>query len=102
MIPVGNRPAWDDFETLQKRLCLLAVMRLDDTGDDIRACGLFCPGRDQHFIGLADPRRGTEKNFQAALFDFLRFSQESVGRRAPFGVIACLHAPRYSCSAAAV
>ena len=50
-------------EPLKKRLGFLAAMRFRDAGDDIRAFGLFCPGCGQHFIGLADARRGAEKNF---------------------------------------
>ncbi len=63
MAPISDTPAREDFEPLKKRLRLLAAMRLDDADDDIRAFGLFCTGRGQHFIGLADARRGAEKNF---------------------------------------
>lgn len=41
VIPVGNRPARDDFEPLNKRLGLLAAMRLDDTGDDTVPSAFF-------------------------------------------------------------
>ncbi len=43
---------------------------------------------------------GAEKDFQAALFGLLCFTQESVGRRPPLGVVAFVHATRYSCSTA--
>src|SRR5208282_2289171 len=88
---VSDDPARDDFEPLQKRFGLLAAMRLGDADDDIDAFGLFCPRRRQHFIGLADAGRGAEKDLQAALFGLLCFTQESVGRRPPLGVVAFLH-----------
>jgi hypothetical protein len=45
-------------------------MRFRDADDDIRAFGLFCPGRRQHFIGLAGPARRREKSLggRARLF----------------------------------
>ena len=76
---VRDDPARDDFEPLKKRLGLLAAMRLDDTDDDIDAFGLFCLRRGQHFIGLADARRGAEKDPQAAPLRLLHFTQEGVG-----------------------
>ena len=77
-------------------------MRLGDAYDDVGALGLFCPGRGQHFIGLADARRGAEKNLQPPMLGLLRLPQESLGRRAPLGVISIVHAPRYSCPHARV
>ena len=59
---VIDDPARDDFEPLQKRLGLLAAMRLGDADDDIDAFGLLCLRRGQHFIGLADAGRGAEKD----------------------------------------
>ena len=97
---VIDDPARDNFEPLQKRLGLLTAMRLGDADDDIGAFGLFCPRCRQHFIGLADARRGAEKDLQAAMFGLLCFTQESVGRRPPLGVVAFVHATRYSCSTA--
>ncbi len=66
MIPVGNRPARDDFEPLESasvslRPCV-STMPMTTSAPSRR----FCPGRGQHFIGLADARRGAEKNLQAA------------------------------------
>jgi hypothetical protein len=67
-------------------------MGLDDTDDDIDAFGFFCLRRDQHFVGLADPWRGAEKNLQVSLFGLLRLPQKSVGRRPSLRVITILHA----------
>src|ERR1019366_6493826 len=73
---IGDDPARDDFEPWEKRLGLLAAMRLADAG------------------------RGAKKDLQAALFGLLCFTQEGVRRRPSLGVAGFLHTTRYSCSTA--
>ena len=85
---VLDPPPRDDFEPFEQRLGLLAAMRLDDADDDIDA---FAPLRLrglQHFIGLADARRGAEKNLQPAAARLARASAAALraeGRRSVFG-----------------
>lgn len=50
------------FEPEQERLGLPAFVRLDDADHDIDAFAMTRPRRQQHFVGLADPGRGPEKN----------------------------------------
>jgi len=66
MALVFDALARDDFEPGEQRLGLLAAMRLDQRGDDIDAFAMLGLCRLQHLIGLADPRRGAEKQLEPA------------------------------------
>ncbi len=56
----------NDLETLDQSLRFRPAMRLDNPDDDIRAVLPALPGIEQHFIGLADARRGPKKHFKPA------------------------------------
>ena len=56
----------DDFEAFEKRLGLAPAVRLDDADDDIDPFAPLGLRRQQHLVGLADARRGAEKNLQPA------------------------------------
>ena len=66
----------DDLEAFEQRLGLAPAMRLDDADDDIDAVAPLGLRGQQHLVGLADPRRGAEKNLQPpAAFLFCRGEQ---------------------------
>ncbi len=50
-------------------------MGLDDAGDDIDAFGPLAAAHGQHFEGLADTGRRTEKNLEPAAATAPRFSE---------------------------
>ena len=56
----------DDLEAFEQRLGLAPAVRFDDADDDIDAVAPPGLSRQQHLVGLADPRRGAEKNLQPA------------------------------------
>jgi hypothetical protein len=64
--PILHLAARYDLEPVDERLGLLAAMCLDDADHDVDAVCLSRVARDQHLVGLADARRGTEKDLQTA------------------------------------
>ena len=52
----------DDLEAFKQCLGLAPAVRLDDADDNIDAFSPLGLSRQQHLIGLADARRGAEKN----------------------------------------
>ncbi len=56
----------DDLDALQQGLGLAPAVRLDDADHDIDALAPLGLCREQHLIGLADARRGAEKDLEAA------------------------------------
>ena len=63
---VFNLAPRQDFEPFDERARLGAAMSLDEPDDDIDAFVLQAPRVLQHGVGLADARRGAEKNLQPA------------------------------------
>jgi hypothetical protein len=76
MALVLDLPPRDDLEAFEKRFGLPPAMRFDNADNNVNT---FAPpglSRQQHLIGLADPRRGAEKNLQPpAAFLFRRGQQ---------------------------
>ena len=76
MALVLDLPPRDDLEAFEKRFGLPPAMRFDNADNNVDT---FAPpglSRPQHLIGLADPRRGAEKNLQPpAAFLFRRGQQ---------------------------
>src|SRR5262249_57827531 len=54
------------LEALQECFGLDAMMRLDDTGDDVNAGGALGAGRLEHGVRLADAGGGAEEDLQLA------------------------------------
>ena len=54
----------DHLEAVEQRLGLAPTMRLDDADEDIDPVAPLGLRGKQHLIGLADSRRGAEKNLQ--------------------------------------
>ena len=59
---VLDLPVRYDLEALQKRFCFLASVGLDNTNNDIVAIALARSRLLQHLVGLADARRGSDKD----------------------------------------
>ncbi len=76
------------FETLGERFGLAAAVGLDDADDDVIAVLLAGAGLLQHFVGLADARRGADEDAQLADAAFLAARRlEQRFRRGPmFGI----------------
>ena len=75
---VIDRTARDDFHAVEQRLGLASPVRLDHANDDIDAFLIARAGRRQHLEGLADARRGTKEDLQAAARTLLRGLQQRV------------------------
>ncbi len=54
-------------------------MRLDDADHNIHTVSPLGLSRQQHFVGLADPRRGAEKNLQPPAALLFRRSEQRLG-----------------------
>ena len=54
----------DHLEAFEQCLGLPSAMSLDDADDDVDAVAPLGLRRQQHLVGLADPRCGAEKNLQ--------------------------------------
>src|SRR5215831_14934904 len=76
MTLVIDLPPRDDLEPFDQLLGLAPSVSFDDPDDDV---GTFPPlwlGGEQHLVGLANPRGGTEENLEpAAVFLFCRSEQ---------------------------
>ena len=75
---VFEAPAGNDLEAPEQGLRFLAAMGFDHADDDIVAVFFSGAGLLQHFVGLADARRGADENLEladAALFPPGRFKQ---------------------------
>jgi len=86
LILVGEPPARQHFEALQQRFGFHPSMGLDHADDDIDAGLLPGVGALQHFVGLADARRGADEDLEPARTAVLapgRF-QEGFRRRTLF------------------
>ena len=90
-----NVLARNDLKAVQQRLGFLAAMRFDDADDKVHPLFLLGMRGLQHFVGLTDPGRGADEDFQLAGTPFLapgRFEQV-FRRRSLIGVTpAILHA----------
>ena len=62
--PVQELPGWDLLDVLQQRGGPGPAVGLDGTGGHVDAPGLGLPGRLEHGVGLAHPRRVSEKDFK--------------------------------------
>ena len=85
---VLDAPARNDFEAAQQRFGFLAAVGLDDADDDVVTVLLARLGLLQHFVGLADARRGADEDSQLAdapLFAPRRFEQ-GFRRGSMFGI----------------
>src|SRR6266567_462104 len=69
----------DHLEALEQCLRLAPAVRLDDADDDIDPISPLGLSRQQHFIGLADSPRGTEKNLQPPAALLLRRGEQRFG-----------------------
>ena len=78
--------ARDGFEALGQEFGFEAAVGLDDANDHIDAFELSLPRLGQHFIGLADARRGAEKDLQAAGLFLLGLFEQGIRRRPGFGI----------------
>ena len=87
---VVDRPTRHHLQAIDQRLGFLAAVSLDDADDDIDPVGFARMGRGQHFKGLADTGRCTQKNFQAAAGFPLRPRQERVRRWSAIHVAAVI------------
>src|SRR5262249_55511504 len=58
--------AGNDLEPFEQSLRFLAPVGFDDAGDDIVAVALARARLLQHFVGLADSRRGADEDFEPA------------------------------------
>src|SRR5262249_19418902 len=66
LAPVFEPPAGDDLEPFEQGLRFRAPVGFDDADDDIVAVALAGAGLLQHFVGLADAGRGTDKDLEPA------------------------------------
>src|SRR5579883_1934494 len=85
---IGNFCAGDDFEAIEKSLRFRAAVRFNDADHNVHAFKLPGARREEHFVGLADARRGAEKNLQAPAASILapRFLEKRFRRGTPDSV----------------
>src|SRR6267378_4321715 len=86
---VLHRPCGEDFEAIEKRRRVGALVRLDDADDDVRALGALLARGEQHGVGLAHAGRRAEEDLQLAAsalcFVALHPREQSVRIGALFG-----------------
>ena len=88
-IDVDHRLARQHLEALQQRLRLLAAVRLDHADDNVHPLLKPGPRRQQHLVGLADTRRRTDKDLEAAggaLLLASGFGEQGLRRRSLLGL----------------
>ena len=80
---VVDAAARDHLEPIEQCGGLLPAMGLDVADDDVDALALAGSNVLQHLVGLADARRGAEKDLQppGATFFLSRQFQQRIGRR---------------------
>ena len=88
---VGHALFGNGFDPFGEKIGLHPAMGFDHADHGIDAVQLAAAGLHQHFIGLADARRGAEKNLQPATPRLARLFQQGFGRRAVFGVSVIRH-----------
>src|SRR5262249_55568176 len=76
---VVDLPPRDLFETFEQDLGLAPPMRLDNPDNNIDPVAPPGLSRQQHLVGLADPRCGAEKNLQPAAAFLLGRLQQRLG-----------------------
>jgi len=81
-LAINDAPARDHFEPGQQRLGLGAAMGLDHPDHHIDAVLAFGARLFQHFVGLADARRGADEDLELAgrAFLALRLREQGLGR----------------------
>ena len=73
MTLVINLPPRDDLEPFKQLLGLAPTMCLDDAYNDVHPVAPPALRGEQHLVGFANPRGGTEENLEpAAIFLFRR------------------------------
>ncbi len=92
----------DHFETFEQGLGLAPAMRLDDANDDIDPLTPLGLSRQQHLVGLADARRGAEKDLQPSAAFLLRRGEQRLRGRSSLALrhrVNIIHMGRISTSA---
>ncbi len=92
LLLVGEPPARQHLEAVQKRLRFRPAMGLDHANDDIGASLLPGMGALQHFVGLADAGSGADEDLEPSRATILAPGrlQEGFRRRTLFRVAAGL------------
>lgn len=83
---VGDLRSRDDLEIADQSLGFLAPVRLDDADDNVLAVDPAGVAGDEHLVGLADARRGSQEDLQTAARLLRRLFKQGFGRR-PLRVI---------------